>query len=682
MKTQRYHSYNGHCFGAWAVACCILLATMAACVWADDAVPSQDAQPSLTELGLEELMNIEVISASKKLQKLSETPAVVFVITRDDIRRHGYRTLAEAMRQVIGMYVGSDRIFNYLGVRGLARPGDVNTRILLLLDGHRINNAIFDTAMLGEDLSLDIESIERIEVVKGPGSALWGTNALMAVINVITQKGSGTDTRRTVVEHGTHARRKAFVEYGSVYDSGLEVCGSFSSLDSNGQGHIYFPEFDNPATNYGVAEGIDDERATRGYVSASYKGLTFLFNRGKQKKVIPTAPYGGVFNVDGTFQTEERGFAELSYERDVLRSHSGKLLFRLYQDEHEYNGNYLLDIAAPTLATFNGATTSKWWGSELRYSQDISARLSVICGIEYQKSTELCALAYLADPYYRLAQLLDSSFELRSYYLQADAALSDSIRLVAGTRLDDYSTFGKAWSPRVALIYSPSSSTALKLLYGEAFRAPNEYERNYCSDFFQTGNTDLRPEEMATTELVWEQKVGRDSRLVTSMFHYRLNDLITQVMTPGGVVRFENVGGVASDGVGIQIESRLANGLTGYFGLTGLHARDANGQPISNSPRLVLNGGISIPLMPGKVYLTPDVQYISRRKTLSGGNVHSWAVANLTIEARDVSRDLDMSFSIYNLLDEEVFVPARADNVQDQIPQDRRTFRLQLTRRF
>jgi len=682
MTTQRYHAYSGHCFGAWAVACCILLAAMAACVRADDVAPPQGTQPGLADLGLEELMNIEVVSASKKLQKLSETPAAVFVITRDDIRRYGYRNLAEALQRVIGMYVGSDRTYSYLGVRGFARPGDCNTRILLLLDGHRINNAMFDTAMLGEDLSLDIESIERIEVVKGPGSALWGTNALLAVINVITRKGSDSDTRRTIVEYGTHARRKALIEFGNVSDSGLEVCGSFSGLDSNGQGHIYFPEFDNPATNYGVAEGMDDERATRGYVSASYKGLTFLFNEGKQRKVIPTAPYGAVFNKDGTCTAEEREFAELSYERDVLRRHNGKLLFRLYQDEHEYNGDFIFDIGAPTLATFKGYTLSKWWGGEARYSQDISPRLSVICGLEYQKSTDMRALAYIDVPYYVLSQDLDSSFELSSYYLQADFGLSDSLRLVAGTRLDDCSTFGKAWSPRAALIYSPSSSTALKLLYGEAFRAPNEYERNYSSDFFRPGNTGLRPEEIATTEIIWEQRVGRGSRLVTSLFHYRLNDLITQVRTPEGIVHFENVGAVTSDGMEIQIESRLANGLTSYFGLTGLHARDANGQPISNSPRFMAVGGVSIPLRSNKVYLTPEVQYIGRRKTLSGGDVHSWAVANLTIEARNISKDLDMAFSIYNLFDEEVFAPGGTEHVQDQLPQDRRTFRFQLTRRF
>jgi len=700
MRTRRrYEGCNsGHCFGAWAVACCILLAAMAACVRADDVLQPQGAQPGLADLGLEELMNIEVVSASKKLQKLSEAPVPVFVITRDDIRRYGYRTLAEALRRVIGLYTFSDRNYEYVGLRGFGRPGGYNSRILVLVDGHRINDPIYDYGMVGEDFPLDIESVERIEVIKGPGSALWGTTALLGVINVITRKGSDSDTQRVVVEYGTHNRKKMFLEYGSAFDGGLDVYGSFSDMDSNGQGRIYFPEFDDPATNNGIAEGADGDQATRSYVSVSHKGLTFLFNTGRRRKVVPTATNGTMFNTDRTFTIDERTFAELSYERDVLRRYNGKLLVRLYQDEYTFNGDYFAsgetleyvfgseffhEIGEPAVATYDDNLAERWWGSELRYSQDISPRLSVTCGLEYQKAAKVRQWSCLKVPYCIPVFDVNSPFEMRSYYLQADLGINDSLRLVASTRLDDYSTCGNVWSPRAALIYAPSNSTALKLLYGKAFRAPDAYERDYHSDIFPYGNPSLKPEQITMTELVWEQKVSKDSRLVASLFRSRLSDLISQIDSPEGPGEFENFGIVRSDGVEIQLESRLANGLTSHFGLTGLHTWDVDtGQPIVNSPRFMVTGGVSIPLGSRKAYLTPEVQYIGRRKTLAGADIPSSAVVNLTIEARNISKDLDMSLGVYNLLDEETFVPSEPGYVQDRLPQDRRTFRFQLTRRF
>ena len=143
----------------------------------------------LTELPIEALMNISVYGASKYEQKLMEAPASVTIINQDEIKKYGYRNLADILRSVRGFFVTNDRNYQYLGVRGFNRPGDYNTRILLLVDGHRLNDGLYDQAPIGYDFPVDIDLIDRVEVVRGPSSSIYGTNAFFAVVNVITRNG-------------------------------------------------------------------------------------------------------------------------------------------------------------------------------------------------------------------------------------------------------------------------------------------------------------------------------------------------------------------------------------------------------------------------------------------------------------------------------------------------------------
>ena len=159
--------------------------------------PDQQEAPDLTEMTVEQLMSVEiatVYSASKYEQKVTDAPASVAIITADEIGKYGYRTLADILRGVRGLFVTYDRNYANLGIRGFNRPGDLNTRVLLLVDGHRINDNIYESAPIGTEFPVDVDLIERVEVIRGPGSSLYGTNAFFGVINVITRRG--TDLRR------------------------------------------------------------------------------------------------------------------------------------------------------------------------------------------------------------------------------------------------------------------------------------------------------------------------------------------------------------------------------------------------------------------------------------------------------------------------------------------------------
>jgi outer membrane receptor protein involved in Fe transport len=132
-----------------------------------DTRADRDAKQA-TEMSLEDLANVEVYSASKRLQSASDAPASVTVVTADDIQRHGYRTLTDILEAVRGFYVTYDRDYSFVGVRGFGRLGDWNSRILVLIDGHRINDNVLGNAMLGSEFLVDVDMIERVEIVRGP----------------------------------------------------------------------------------------------------------------------------------------------------------------------------------------------------------------------------------------------------------------------------------------------------------------------------------------------------------------------------------------------------------------------------------------------------------------------------------------------------------------------------------
>ena len=205
---------------SWAGVCVASLALAA-----DNTAVSPTETPPV-DLSIAELANIEVPvveAASKYKQKTTEAPASVTIITSDEIKKQGYRTLADLLRNVPGLYVSYDRLYASLGVRGFNLG--VNDRVLLLINGHRINNSLSDGAFIGTEFILDVDLIDRVEVIRGPGSSLYGANAFFGVINVITRKG------RDMAGHGAEASGdaasydtyKGRVTYGKKFENGLEM---------------------------------------------------------------------------------------------------------------------------------------------------------------------------------------------------------------------------------------------------------------------------------------------------------------------------------------------------------------------------------------------------------------------------------------------------------------------------
>jgi outer membrane receptor for ferrienterochelin and colicins len=190
------------------------------------AAAQQPAQDDLGKQSMEDLvkMNVDsVYGATKFLQKAEDAASSISVVTAEEIQKHGYRTLAEVLKSVSGFYVISDRNYSYVGVRGLSVPGDYNARILFLVDGHRVNENIFDGAYVSTEFPVDIDLVERIEIIRGPDSSAYGTGAFAAVINVITKRGRDLKALEFSAEAGSLNAYKGRMSFGDRFDNGLET---------------------------------------------------------------------------------------------------------------------------------------------------------------------------------------------------------------------------------------------------------------------------------------------------------------------------------------------------------------------------------------------------------------------------------------------------------------------------
>ncbi len=577
-----------------------------------------NGHPSVTDLSIEQLMEVEVATvygASKFTQKVTEAPASVSIVSELDIKRYGYRNLADILRSVRGFFTFYDRAYAYIGTRGFSRPGDYNTRVLLLVDGHRINDNIYDTASIGNEFILDVDLIDRVEVIRGPGSSLYGNNAFFGVINVYTKKPgqyNGFEVSGEAASFDTYKQRATF---GKKFAHGFEMLLSGTNYTSKGQS-LYFQEYNSPATNNGRADSCDHEKS--GSLFGNFKLADFTLEGAyvSREKGVPTGSYGTVFNDSHTRDTDVRGYLDLKYNRDIGKLTNVKA--RVFYDYYHFSGNYLFNY--PPLTINKDDATGKWWGTDLQLTRTLFDRHKVIAGMEYQDNYLQKQRNYDQYPYAQYLINTGSSY-IWAAHVQDQFTIADNLLLNAGVRYDYYKTFGSTTSPRIGLIYNPFEKTTVKLLYGQAFRAPNVYELYYSDGgTSQKANPDLKPETITTYEVVLEQYV-KNYRFSASSYYYKIRDLITLQTDPSdGLLVFRNAGKTEAKGVELGAEAKWSNGMEGKASYALQQSTDMEtGSMLANSPRHLAKLNLYTPLIQKKLSTGFELQYTSWRRTVQGG---------------------------------------------------------------
>src|ERR1700730_2221636 len=554
--------------------------------------PQQQAGPQdpsrstdLSELSLEQLMEVHVdtvYGASKFEQKITEAPSSVTIISADQIRKYGYRTFADILRSVPGFYVNYDRNYSYVGVRGFARPGDYNTRVLIVVDGHDTNDNVYGGAYIGTEFPVDVDLIERIEIIRGPGSALYGTSALLGVINVVTKRGRDFSGLEVSASGGGLQSYQGRVTFGRQFARGLNLVLSSTGYDSKGYRHLFFPEFDFPANNNGIAQDADTDMFHSSFASADYREFTLHAAYSSREKRIPTASFGTVFDDRRTLTTDTRFYVDLQYRHSF--ESALELTARAFYDRYKYDAVYVEPPVDPGQSVIlnQDFARGEWLGFELDVSKRLLKKHRVTIGTEERFNLEEVQGNYNLQPY-ALFVFDSRSSSVPAVYAQDEFTVRKNVKLFAGLRYDHYYSFGGTLNPRIALVYSPAANTAIKLLYGRAFRAPSEYELYY----YQSATSRLQPETIETTELAFERYFSRNTWMRASGFYNKISNLIGQTTDPlTGNIEFTNVAGARVKGLTTELNEKGLSGWEGRISYTIQDARDAlSGGVLSNSPK-------------------------------------------------------------------------------------------------
>lgn len=642
----------------------------------------------LSNLSLHQLMQIEVptvFSASKFQQKATEAPSSVTVISLDEIKRYGWRTLGDLLASVQGFSITYDRSQQFLGARGV-NLGDFNSRVLVLINGHRINNDLNDGAALGTAFPLDVDLIDRVEIVRGPGSVLYGNNAFFGVVNVITRQGKQVNGAEASGAYGSFNAASGRVTLGRRFTNGLDVLLSGTVYHTDGPRSLFYPAFNTPLQNNGVAHNLDEDGFGSFFGSAHYQDFTLEGAFIHREKGNPTAQYLTTFDDSRLRTVDARGYATLRYAHkftDTLDVSAA-----VYYDRSDFQIGYPRPSGSPAPGPFffKEQQTGEWAGGEAQVNKKIRDCHQLSLGVEYRKDFKQEDHLFEVEP--TAANVLDVHDRRQNYglFAQDDFTVTTNLHLNAGVRYDQYydrhDSFTPSWSPRAAIIYDPFSQSTFKFLYGTAFRNPSFYE---LSEQATLGDRP-KPEKITSYEVDYEQGIGLHWRSSVALFYNRMDDL--NDIQNGAFTNFN----ADTLGTELALEGIWENGIRTRVSYSLQHTENRHTDSgLPDSPMHLVKANISVPLWRDKILAGLEFQYISSSHTIftdvfgntqPGPDALDFAILNFTLYSHNLVKNLDASASLYNLLDNKYGVPATRFHFQNVIPQDGLAFRVKLTYHF
>ena len=624
-------------------------------------------------LSLEELLNLTVVGASKYAQKQSEVAAAVSVITRDEIRAFGWRTLDQALSTLPGVYTTYDRQSSHVGTRGFSVPGDLNTRLLVTINGNRVNDLVFDTGPAGHDFPLDLDLVERIEFIPGPGSAVYGQNAMFGVVNVVTRTGAPLGEGELSVRlQPAQGQTEGRVSWGKRLDSGLDVLVSASGFHSKGDDHDM--AFGSTGVS-GRALGLDGERDKEFFGRLGYGPWTLELVHGDRRKDDPTGIYGSDPLVAGQYQGNLYTLAQAQYESPLLND-TLQVMGRVFVGQNRYSSR--LSYGTP----FDFPSVGDWYGGELRLLSTAVDDHKLMLGLDVQDITRINqSVIDLADSANNL--LIRSPARRVGLYGQDEWHLADDLTATLGLRLDRNSTTGSHASPRAALIWQAAPSTTLKTLAGRAHRAPNANERDYYDNLVLVANPSLDVESVDTFELVADHRVSEDLRVQAAAYRWTMRDQIVPGVDPvSGLSQFQPGGKVVASGLELSADKTWTWGGRLRGSVTLQNARMATGEGLANSPQRLAKLNFSTPWRAAGVSLGYEFQYDSKRQTLDGSWLGGRSISNLHVRTDSWVEGLELGLSLRNLFNKRFSVPGGTSNWQNALEQDGRSVRFEALYRF
>jgi iron complex outermembrane receptor protein len=612
-----------------------------------------------------------VEAATLHKQTLEEAPASITIISSKDIQTYGFRTLGEALASVRGFYMTYDRAYHYAGLRGFSLPGDYNTRFLVMLNGHYLTENIYSSNnFFGQDFGLDMDMVERIEIVRGPSSALYGSNGIFATINVVTRSPVQARTMRVGAETGSYGEKKVTLSSGASLGHSANLLVSASVFNNGGQS-LYFPEFDRRATNFGRAVGVDGERGYHLFAELIWHNWAFTGYLGSREKQVPTGWYNTIFNDRGNKILDQRGFFEAAYSHDL--SPARKVRWRIYYDQYRYRGRYDYGLG-DAIQDYRDLGAGDWVGSQLAYDFAIPHVGVLTVGGEMNADIRALQQYYGVSPVSVGVLSADNPDFSYGLFAQQQWRLSPAWNVYLGARFDDSKNHTHFVSPRVALVYQASGKSSYKLLYGRAFRNPNAYEMYYTDGATQVANLGLRPENANTFEASAERRFTKNLIGLATVYHYQLGELIEATTNTAGWLQYQNTGSTKANGVEVELAGKFWAGIETAASVALQRATNPqNHLFLPDSPGCATKIRGAIPLLKNKLRAATALEYLSAQRTYSYAQVPAFWLTNVTLSTRNLHPDFNLQFGVRNLLNVTYFYPAGVGLTQDQIRADGRS---------
>ena len=663
--------------------------------------PAANLEDELAWLREENYVSI----ATKSKQKISRAPSIVTVITAEEIENMGFRTLPEVIRTVPGFDIikGADLGDVLMGVRGISKSDE---KIKVLIDDHLVNNPLDGTAVDFID-NLSVKNIKRIEIIRGPGSALYGANAFLAVINIITKDAVDIDGIEVTSGFGSYDTQEYSILFGKQF-YGIDIAGFADFYNTNGLSDTIKADALSSSLlfrRFSIAPGDTDDSRNKLNLNLklSYKDLEF--NARYRNK--DTEPFVGSAFVltDDVDQQFNYVMADLRYKYDIGDRLTVKP--RIYYDQYDIVMDFEIlpdgftipfdldgdgDIEKfPDGLNADARSTTRRLGADIQMDYDLFDNNVLTAGFNYEweKQEKVHFLADF-DPLTFASQgfmrdFSDSASFLRevtrqiwSIYLQDKWTISDDLELTFGIRHDHYSDFEGTTNPRFGIVWDFMEDTTLKLLYGQAFRAPSFLELYTINNPVVLGTPDLKPETIRTYEVALTHKFTENLNVNVNYFFNVIRDTID--VAPGRAPQvFENLAGSNIQGVEFEARADLSDFWKwGGYAFANYTYQDAEskGDPLPDVPKHKGNMGVNLGITK---YINANLNaFISdsrvRAEADDRDDSPGYALFNLTLIAKDFFKGFKAKASLFNLLDKKYDDPAPMNTISTDLPRPGRTF--------
>jgi outer membrane receptor protein involved in Fe transport len=635
----------------------------------------------------------EVVAASRLAEAVEDAPSSVTIIPGEELRAMGYPTIAEAVRGVRGLFVSDDTSYTSVGFRGFSLPGDYGNKVLVLVDGHPINDDYIGSSYVGYDARADIDDVQRIEIVRGPGSALYGTGAFTGVINLVTRDRQapthGEVAVSTAGDSVGHARATAQVRLSPEAGGWVSVAGAHGSGRD-----FFFPEYASDPATGGASRGVDGFDAGTVNGRVWWRALSLQWLLTSRKKSLPSGEFETLLGDPRTHFTDTRGYVEARFEPRVSRS--VEVLTRAYADMYDFDDflAYAPADGGPATEAFRG----RWVGLEQRFVVAPVPGLRVTAGGEGQRHLQTRQtgnndqISYIdrSDPFWLLAG-----------YAVADVTPSRIVKISAGSRLDYYSFDSSpgaaaagairpysALSPRGAVIVHPDERDVLKLLAGRAFRAPSVYEHYYQGPT-QVPGGDLDPEQIVSGEIEFTHRFSSTIDATVATYGNYVTNLIAltgdgTTASPNRYVNTTNP--VLSTGVELELRREWRAGWMFGASYAFQHSRylDDTGtaglRHVPNSPEHLGAVKGAVPIVGGALLATT-------RLTIEGPRYDRYAqptdppqqstdgavIWDFVLSGEAPRYGMRYWLGLYNAMNYKYVAPVSPEFAQDTVPQSGRT---------